>query len=73
MFTPNLNVKLSVPIIVLGVGIAFSYFTHVGWWALLGITVFFGLLTESKWSDFWFIISAILLGLSIWKMGWVYF
>jgi len=73
MVTPNFNIKLSPPYLFLFIGIIFSYFSHVGWWALTSLAFFFGLLTERDWSTFWFIVSAILLGLSIWKMGWVFF
>jgi len=73
MVMPNIDVKLSTPFFMLGASIALSYFSHVGWWSLTGLAFFFGLLTESKWSTLWFILSAILFALSVWRMGWMYF
>lgn len=73
MGMPNIEAKLSQPIVILGDYIAMSYFSHVGWWALAGISLIVGLLTESNWLKFWFTLSVIFFILSIWKMGWVYF
>jgi len=73
MVTPNFDIKLPTPSVWLAIGIAFSYFSHVGWWALAYIAIFFTLLTKGNWLIFWFILSFILLGLGIWKMGWIFF
>jgi len=70
---PNINAKLSQSMFIFIACIAMSYLSHVGWWAMTGIALTCGLLTESTWSKFWIVIAIILFGLSIWRMGWVYF
>ncbi|MFC1987978.1 hypothetical protein ACFLVH_05500, partial [Chloroflexota bacterium] len=44
---PNFNFNFSTSIFVFIGAVAFSYYTHVGWWALAGLAY----LLYSKFSD----------------------
>jgi len=72
MISPNLDVKLSAATLFFFVGIAISYFSHIGWWSLAGI---FYLASAQKlgWMTIiFFILSILFLALGIWRIGWVF-
>jgi hypothetical protein len=72
--SPNVNLNLSTSLIILIGSIAFSYFTHIGWWAIGGICYFlFGRLSDdyfivAKWFALSF--SLIFFIIAILRMGW---
>lgn len=68
---PNVNFNISTSILVLIGTIAFSYFTHVGWWSIGGLSyLLFDKLSAWQLRLTFLIISIIIFLVAIFQMGW---